>query len=337
MSSLPNLVTMGSCTLDCIIKIKDVLRFELLDEERVKKYTAIEYSKKLNIDDVRFFEGGSAANIASDCAMIGLNSAYLGVIGNDFSAKMCLDDLKSRNVDISHIIQTEKDNTAFSVILKSPWGKDRSILAYKGANNLIEPSDVDEDFMGEVKAFAWTSLTKENSCKAIEKAIKITKDNTGRVYGAPSMSIIKNNPKWAEKLIGLSDIVSLNLQEAKEVTKQEGIMKIIQKFKDMGVEIISITNGSDGSIISDGKQVIHNSIYQTKVQDTTGSGDAYMSGLILADMRDKSLEKMAQYGSAMGALESTEMGVREGLPKSFEELESFIKNNSLEQVKSSID
>jgi sugar/nucleoside kinase (ribokinase family) len=131
----PELITIGSCTLDCIIQVQDILRFELFDKDVVKKYTAIEYSRKLNVDDIRFVPGGSGANIAADCAMLGINSTYIGVIGKDFSAQICLEDMKKRNVDITHIYQTEADNTAFSAILKTEWGKDRSILAYKGANN----------------------------------------------------------------------------------------------------------------------------------------------------------------------------------------------------------
>ena len=78
----PELITIGSCTLDCMLDMaSDILRFELFDRDKegneiVKKYTAIEYSRKLNIDGVRFIPGGSAANIAVDCAMLGLKSAY---------------------------------------------------------------------------------------------------------------------------------------------------------------------------------------------------------------------------------------------------------------------
>jgi len=170
----PELITIGSCTLDCIIQIRDILRFELFDRDIVKKYTAIEYSKKLNIEGVRFVPGGSAANIAANCAMLGIRSSYIGILGNDFSAEICINDMKKRGVDLSNIVQTDTDSTALSVILRTEWGKDRSILAYKGANNLLKPSDVKEKLFENVKAFAWTSLTTEAACQAIEKALTLT-------------------------------------------------------------------------------------------------------------------------------------------------------------------
>ncbi|MFO7796278.1 MAG: carbohydrate kinase family protein [Promethearchaeati archaeon] len=327
-----DLLTIGSCTLDCIIKIKDILRFELLSNDEVKKYTAIEYSKKLNIENVRFFPGGSAANIASDCAMMNIKSSYIGMIGTDFSAKMCLDDMKSRGVNISHVNQTEKDKTAFSVILKTNWGKDRSILAYKGANDLISPTDINEDLFKKIQAFAWTSLTKENSCKAVDKCIDLTKENGGKVFAAPSMSIIKNNEKWAEKLISKSDVLSLNKEEAQAFTNIEETVHIIKELMDKSLDLVSITNGSNGSVLSDGKNIINNGVYDISIKDMTGAGDAFMSGIIFSHLNNYDLEKTSKFASAIASFEAMKTGVREGIPKDLNKINKFIEENTLEQV-----
>ena len=332
----PEVIAIGSCTLDCMLQVKDVLRFELLDKDTIKKYTAIEYSHKLNVEGVLFAPGGSAANIASNCSMLGLNSSYIGIVGKDFSADICLDDMKKRGVDLSNVIQTEDDFTAFSVILKTEWGKDRSVLAYKGANNLLKPENVKAELFQGIKAFVWTSLTTESGCKSIEKALRLTLENEGRVFAAPSMSIIKNNPKWAKILISKSDVVSLNKEEAQEFTEETDKVPMIHKFLDMGVKLISITDGPKGSIISDGQTIINSSIYEGPVEDTTGAGDAFLSGLLISQLNGFSLEKSSKMATAMSYLESKEIGVREGLPNSLNELEVFINSNSIKQIVSKI-
>ena len=333
----PDLITIGSNTLDIMIDIDDILRFELFDKDIIKKYTAIEYSRKLNVKNVRFIPGGSGANIAANCSMLGLKSAYIGVMGNDFSAEICLTDLKKRGVDLSQVIQTDKDCTALSIILRTQWGKDRSILAYKGANNLLKPSDVNEDFFNKIKAFAWTSLTTEESCKAIEKAITLTKNKGGVVFAAPSMSIIKNAPDWAKILISNSDVVSLNLEEAQEFTGESKKTLMIKNFLEMGVKLISITDGPNGSIISDGKTIINSGVYSAgKVEDTTGAGDAFLAGILISHLSNFTLEKMSKIATAMSFLESREVGVREGLPNSVQELEDFVNKNTIKQVISEI-
>lgn len=332
----PEVIAIGSCTLDCMLQVKDILRFELLDKDIVKKYTAIEYSHKLNVDGVLFVPGGSAANVASNSAMLGLKSAYIGVLGKDFSASICLEDMKKRGVDLSNVIQTDDDCTAFSVILKTEWGKDRSILAYKGANNLLKPEHVKDEIFKDIKAFAWTSLTTESGCRAIEKALNLTLENNGKVFAAPSMSIIKNNPKWAKTLISNSDVVSLNKDEAQEFTEETDTIPMIHKFLDMGVKLISITDGPNGSIISNGQAIVNSSIYQGPVEDTTGAGDAFLTGLLISQLNGFSLEKSSKMATAMSYLESKEIGVREGLPNSLTELESFVNSNSIKQIVSKI-
>ena len=332
----PELITIGSCTLDVIIEIDDILRFELLDKDTVKKYAAIEYSRKLNVKNVRFVPGGSGANIAANGAMIGLKAAYIGVLGKDFSATICLDDLKKRGVELSNIIQTDKDSTALSIILRTDWGKDRSILAYKGANNLLTPEHVKEELFDEVKAFAWTSLTTENSCRAIEKAITLTKNNGGEVFAAPSMSIIKNAPKWAKILISRSDVVSLNMDEAQEFTGDKKKTLMIDSFLNMGVKLISITDGPNGSIISDGETIINSSVYSGNVEDTTGAGDAFLSGILISQLNNFDLRKTSKMATAISFLECKEVGVREGLPESLVELENFVNDNEIKQVISKV-
>ncbi|MHA2290448.1 MAG: carbohydrate kinase family protein [Promethearchaeota archaeon] len=239
-------------------------------------------------------------------------------------------------VDLSNVIQTDEDSTAFSVILKTEWGKDRSILAYKGANNLLKPEHVKDELFKNIKAFAWTSLTTEDGCKAIEKAITLTTENDGKVFAAPSMSIIKNSQSWAKTLISNSDVVSLNKEEAQEFTGETDTVPMIHKFLDMGVTLISITDGPNGSIISDGENIVNSSIYEGPVEDTTGAGDAFLSGLLISNLNGFSLEKSSKMATAMSYLESKEEGVREGLPNSLKELEDFIKINSINQIISRI-
>ncbi|MBY9007789.1 MAG: carbohydrate kinase family protein [Candidatus Lokiarchaeota archaeon] len=332
----PELITIGSCTLDCIIQINDILRFELLDKNTIKKYTAVEYSRKMNVDNVRFVPGGSAANIASNCAMLGLRSAYLGILGKDFSAQICMDDMKKRGVDLSDITQTDEDSTAFSVILKTEWGKDRSILAYKGANNLLKPEDIKEELFDDIKAFVWTSLTNEEACKAIDKAIDLTKRKGGKVFAAPSMSILSHNRKWAKILISKSDVISLNKEEAKEITQKEDSFEILETLYDWGVKLISLTDGQNGSLLFDGENTVRSTIFEGPVEDTTGAGDAFMSGILISTLNDFSLKKTAKIAAAMSHLECKSLGVRVGLPTSLNELEDFTKNNEIKQIMSQL-
>ena len=78
----PKLITIGSNTLDILIQIDDILRFELFDKEIIKKYTAIEYSRKLNVKNVRI--GEVVKNVLVNALYAKLNIVVLVVLIMDF-------------------------------------------------------------------------------------------------------------------------------------------------------------------------------------------------------------------------------------------------------------
>ena len=121
----------------------------------------------------------------------------------------------------------------------------------------MKPENIKEELFDDIKAFVWTSLTNDEACKAIEKAIDITKKKGGKVFAAPSMSILSHNRKWAKILISKSDVISLNKEEAKEkypgsiVWVLEGennrisVKDILKKAGEENITSIMIEGGSE--------------------------------------------------------------------------------------------
>jgi sugar/nucleoside kinase (ribokinase family) len=128
----------------------------------------------------------------------------------------------------------------------------------------------------------------------------------------------------------------MNREEAQEFTGERESLQMVHNLLSLGVKLVSITDGGNGSIISDGKKIINSGVYHGKITDTTGAGDAFLSGILVSMLNNFSLEKTSKIASAMGAFECREEGVREGLPSNLEELEEFVKNNSIKQVMSVI-
>lgn len=328
-----DLACIGSCCIDLIMNVEDVFRFEMMDAKQpdiIKKYTAIEYSSKLNVKSVKFAPGGSAANVAANLGNFGLNTRYIGKLGNDMLGKIAKDDLEDNNVNTESLYFTDEDSTATSVILITPFGKDRSILSYKGANNLIKPDEIKDEWITQAKHLQWTSLTSETGVASIEKCIDLVKKGSGgKVFACPSISIIKNNLDAAIKLVKKSDLLTLNLEEIYELTGEQELIRAMKKALSFGPKIVVVTNGGTGAFLTDGEKFVDSGVYDVKVVDTTGAGDAFASGIILAYMKDKTLEEMAKFGAAISAFECKVLGVRDGIPHSFDEVENFINTHDL--------
>jgi sugar/nucleoside kinase (ribokinase family) len=323
---------LGGITTDLIMSVKDVMRFETFTPEETKKYTAIEYSSKVNVGSVNIVPGGSGSNIAADLATIGLKTRYLGIVGNDQNGDIALKDMEVRGVDTSFVKRTDKDLTGLSIILMTGWGKDRSILAYKGAVDLVDADYITEEMIKDARIFAWTSLTSETACAAIQRAIDIAKKYKIPVCACPSISIIKKRKEDAIRFVKQSDITSLNKEEIQELTGETTTIKGIKKLISWGIKRMAVSLGSKGSrLIANGKMV-ESGIYNVKATDTTGAGDAFASGFIYGFLNNLSLHDSAKYASALSAFEIEGLGVRIGLPRSIQELEDFIKTHELQQT-----
>ncbi|MHA1341160.1 MAG: carbohydrate kinase family protein [Promethearchaeota archaeon] len=327
-----DVVSLGSCTLDNIYEVDDVMRLELIGSDGSdKKYVAIEYSSKLNVKSVKFYPGGSAANIACDLGNIGLKTAYIGGIGNDAAGKLCMEDMKRHHVDISGVKIFEEDSTASSVILITPWGRDRSILAYKGANNLFGPEHVPEDLLKNTKCFAWTSLTSDKGINSIQKCINLTKQNGGIIAAAPSISIIKNRKDDTINLIKQSDITSMNDEEIEALTGKKDPLIAIKTLFSWGLKIVNVTFGKEGQWICDGKKIVKTHPPKIFPADTTGAGDATMSGIIYGYLKNKSMEETARIAASLSAMEIEITGVRVGMPEAYSQLDKFMQTHEIVQ------
>ena len=320
----------GSACIDCIVSIEDIIRFELFDKKKIKKYTAVEYSSKVNVDEMHFVPGGSAANIAVDLRYLNLNTAYIGKLGDDFLGKECVKDFKDHNVNIDGIYFDSANPTGLSVILLTPWGKDRSIMAYKGANNLITPADLNVDLIKSAKSLVWTSLTSDTGVATIQKCIDIIKEKKGLVFSGPSMSILSRKLDAAIEFVKQSDVLSLNKEELQVLTGEPNMENGFKKVLSWGPKLVACTDSINGSTITDGQNIIHAPIHKVDAKDTTGAGDAYLSGIIYSTLNNYSLIDTVKFAAAFSAFECMVLGVREGFPSKIDEIFDFIKNNELD-------
>ncbi|QEE17892.1 carbohydrate kinase family protein [Promethearchaeum syntrophicum] len=328
-----DVVGLGSCTLDLIFEVDDIMRLDIVDRDKIeKKYICIENSSKLNVKTVKSYPGGSAANISCDLSNIGFKTAYIGGIGADTAGDTCLTDLRNHNVDVSGVKIFSEDSTAHSVILVNSAYKDRSILAYKGANDLYSEKDVPIEKLQNTRCFVWTSLTSDMGIGAIRKCIEITKSSGGIIAAAPSISIIKKRKKDAIKLMRLADLTSLNDEELEEITGiKRDLHAAMALLFEWGIKIVNLTLGKNGQWISDGKTLIKTRPPSIHVMDTTGAGDATMSGIIYGFLENKSLHDTAMIAASLSAMEIEATGVRVGLPDKFSELQTFINNHEFQQ------
>jgi sugar/nucleoside kinase (ribokinase family) len=131
----------------------------------------------------------------------------------------------------------------------------------------------------------------------------------------PRLIVMDTMNYWMEnmmdelrKTIALTDVLTINDEEARLLTGEYSLVKASQKILAMGPKYLIIKKGEHGALLFHKKQVFFApALPLEEVFDPTGAGDTFAGGFVgyLAKTRDISFSNMKRgiiFGSAMASL-----------------------------------
>lgn len=300
-------IIFGSIICDITIFEKEIKKTRI----GKRNYLILEYGSKLDINKLEFNNGGSGHNIAYGLAKLERKVGLIGCIGNDIFGEKIFNDLNSIGVETSYVKKINKP-TGLSIILIGKDGE-RSILISRGANDYIEPKQIDKDYISNSKFFVFTSVVGKKSISALSRGIKYAKRADVRIVANPSESMIKSQNNTLKKFIKLSDIVIMNEKEATLLTNKKSDSALLS-IKNMGPSIVVITRGENGVIAIQNKNQYIQKSYDVIRKDTTGAGDAFTTGFLHSLMRKDSFEYALKFGCACSAINIQSYGAVKDFP-----------------------
>lgn len=268
---------------------------------------------KNEIDDMVIFSGGGGTNTAATFANQGLKTAYCGMLGDDCFGDLIIAELKNLKIDTQLILKTKNKLTNTSVFLTYP-GKDRTILVYRGASDLLEKKDIP---WAKLKSARWFCLAPFSGKMAELTAglIDFAKKNKIKVAFNPGYNQLSLPEPVLEKILAKVDVLILNKEEASELTKIpfQREREIFQKIDKMTKGIAIMTKGGEGVVVSDGKYLYRASSLGLKFVDATGAGDAFGSGFVAGLIQKKDITFAIQLAMANSGHAVGQWGAKEGL------------------------
>jgi len=118
---------------------------------------------------------------------------------------------------------------------------------------------------------------------------------------------MNNSPDELLKTIELTDVLIINDEEARQLSKEYSLVKAAKKILALGPKYLVIKKGEHGALLFDKKEVFFAPALPLEdIFDPTGAGDTFAGGFIgyLAKNSDLSFENMKRaviYGSAMAS------------------------------------
>ena len=111
-----------------------------------------------------------------------------------------------------------------------------------------------------------------------------------------------------------------------EVKTLEDARRAAQVFLDKGVKNVVITMGALGAFATDGVRSELLPRLNVNAIDTTGAGDAFNGGFVMALSEGRDLFEALRYGNATGALSVTRLGTAPAMP-SRSEIDAMVREN----------
>ena len=275
--------------------------------------------------------GGSCANTMSTISMLGGKSVYTGIVSDDMFGRMYETKIAGRGVK-TLIRKMSEGITGQSIILTTP-DAERTMNTNLGVCRNYAKSDINVDVLSDSAIFHCTGYQWDTDSQ--KEAVKFAM-NTAKAKGikvsfdiADPFCIGRNADEFMKVISENVDILFGNKEEIKMLTGKEDPVEGGKKIADMGVDIVVVKVGSEGSYIFQNGKMIKVDIYKAdKVLDSTGCGDIYGGGFLYGLAKGYDLEKCGKIASYMAAQIISVPGVQlEQLD--FKAIHNFIDNNIL--------
>ena len=269
--------------------------------------------------------GGSAPYIGLSAAQFDVQSAIVSIVGGDFPVEY-LRSLQEYNIDTSSIDVIVDEKTFF-------W-KGRYLKNMNQRETISTDLNVLTKFKPNVPDSFKNSdvVVLGNLSPMDQKAVISQISNKDALVILDTMNFWMDN-NLDELLSVLNDVnvITINEEEARQLTGEYSLIKAAKKIFTMGPENVIIKKGEHGALLfSKGSMFFAPALPLESVFDPTGAGDTFAGGFAgyLTQSKDFSFENMKRaiiYGSAIASFSVEEFGPERLFKLDKHQLESRLK------------
>lgn len=242
--------------------------------------------------------GGSAANTINGAATFGMESGFIGKVGDDdlgslFKSNQEKDGIRS--------ILLKGDNpTGRAMVLITPPNAERTFAVYLGAALELVPGDLHPEWFEGWDYFHIEGYLVQNQA-TVRRAIELAKAAGCRIsIDLASYNVVEANLEFLHEIVEkYVDIVFANETEAEAFTGLPPREALDSIARICDTAIVKI--GKDGSMVRRGEELHFIKARPAAAIDATGAGDLYAAGFLYAHSIGMPLKTCGDIGSAIAA------------------------------------
>ena len=244
--------------------------------------------------------GGAGTYIGLSASNFDIESAVVSVVGDDFPQEY-LDLMKNNNINIDGIEVVQGGKTFF-------WsGKYHNDL--NSRDTLDTQLNVLADFQPVVpENFKDSEYVMLGNLHPLVQLSVLEQVKSPKLVVLDTMNFWMDNAlEDLKKVIGKVDVITINDEEARQLSGEYSLVKAARKIEEMGPKYVVIKKGEHGALLFHKDQIFFApALPLEEVFDPTGAGDTFAGGFIgyLARTKDISFENMKSaiiYGSNLAS------------------------------------
>lgn len=259
------------------------------------------------IDEQQKFlaSGGSASNTITGLSKLGIDTGFIGMVGDDFYGKYYNDDLAKYGV-VSYLSVNKGESSGVATTFISKDGQ-RTFGTFLGSAALLDKKDLNQVNFSGYDYFYIEGYLVQN-LELIREAMTLAKKAGVKVIlDLASFNVVEENRNFLLHILPeMVDIVFANEEEAQALlgVDTNKALDILGEY----VEIAIVKVGAKGSYIKKGLESVFVPANIVDCIDTTGAGDLYAAGFIYGLIKGLSLKESGEIGTLLAGSVITQVG-----------------------------
>jgi sulfofructose kinase len=262
-----------------------------------------ERGSKVAFRSASVLPGGQAATAMAACQSWGLQTRYVGKVGDDSAAALHRAELARLGVE-THLLTAAGCASQQAFILVDDTGE-RTVLWKRDERLTLRPEELQREWVVEARALHVDGHDTAAAALAASWA---------RAAGVAVIADLDDLYPGVEALLKNIDYLITSRDIPGRLMGEQDLRKSLPALRSrLGCALTAATLGDEGVLAWDGKQFHYACAYRVEVADTTGAGDIFHAGFLYGLLQGWPLQRQLDFACAAAALNCTGVGARGGI------------------------
>jgi ribokinase len=255
--------------------------------------------------------GGKGSNQAVAAARLGGAVSFVSRLGRDAFGDMARATYAAEGIDTTHLLETDAQPTGAAAIIIDAQRGENAIIIYPGACGAMTEADV-EAARPAIAAAAVFVTNLELPVPVVMRGLALARACGVRTVLNPAPAI-----PVPPEMFPLCDYVTPNEHEAQGLTGEADPERAAHALLALGTGCAVVTLGEAGAMIvrPDAPTERVPVTRAGPVVETTGAGDAFNGGFVVALAEGRDVLAACRFASAVAGISVTRAGTAPSMPR----------------------